>query len=108
MKNQTAFRPSYLLLMVLINLHLTSGCKKEDQWTDAVVLDYGSPAVDGCGFVLEIDGNIYFPVNLEEKYRVDKKEVRLQYNLLGEMQTCGFPYSGLEHQKVRIREIRDR
>ncbi|PRD56300.1 hypothetical protein [Sphingobacterium gobiense] len=108
MKNQTTFRPPYLFLMVLINLHLTSGCKKEDQWVDAVVLDYGSPAVDGCGFVLEIDGNIFFPVNLEESCQIDKKEIRLQYSLFKEMQTCGFPHSGIEYQKISVRDIRDR
>lgn len=107
MKNQTPFRPAYLLLIVLINLNF-SGCDKEDQWVDAVVLDYGSPAVDGCGFVIEIDGSIYFPVDLEEKYRVDKKEIRLQYNLLEDMQTCGFPHSRVEYPKISIREISDR
>lgn len=108
MKNQTTFRPAYLLLMALINLGLNSGCEKEEQWVDAIVLDFGSPSVDGCGFVLEIEGKIYFPVNLEEKYQVDKKEVRLQYRVLGDMQTCGFPHSGVEYQKISIREIRDR
>lgn len=55
MKNQTTFRPSYLLFLVLINLHLTSGCEKEEQWMDAIVLDFGSPTVDGCGFVIEVE-----------------------------------------------------
>lgn len=94
--------------MVLINLSLGVGCKKEEQWVTAIVLDFGSPSVDGCGFVVEIEGTIYFPVNLDEKYQVDKKEVRLTYSVLEDMQTCGFPHSGIKYQKVTIREIRDR
>ena len=108
MKNQIIFRPACLVLMVLINLHLNSGCKKQEEWIDATVLDFGSPAVDGCGFVIEINGTIYFPVNLEEKYQIDKKTIKLQYNTLEDMQTCGFPDSGVKYQKVSIREIRDR
>src|SRR5690606_25806380 len=99
MKNQIVFRPSCLMLIVLINLHLNGGCKKEEHWVDATVLDFGSPEVDGCGFLLEIDGNIYFPVSLEEKYQIDKKEVKIKYSILEDMQTCGFPHSGVEYQK---------
>lgn len=108
MKNQTIFRPSYLLLMALISFYFISSCKKEEQGVDAIVLHFGSPAADGCGFLLEIGGNIYFPVNLDEKYQVDKKEVKLRYSILDDMHTCGFPSSGLKYQKVSIKEIRDR
>ncbi|MBD1420201.1 hypothetical protein [Sphingobacterium chuzhouense] len=108
MKNQATFRPAYLLLMIFINIHLNSGCKKEEQWINATVLDFGNPKVDGCGFVIEIDGNIYFPVNLGEKYQTDKKEVKLQYNILEDMHACGFPQSGAKYQKASIKEIRDR
>lgn len=101
MKNQTTFRSVYLLSMALITLNLNNGCEKEERWVDAIVLDFGSPAVDGCGFVLEIGGNIYFPINLEEKYLVDKKEIRLQYSVLEDMQACGFPHSGVEYQEIR-------
>lgn len=92
--------------MILINLPLNTTCNKEEYWVDAVVLDLGSPAVDGCGFVLEIEGDIYYPVNLDEKYQVDKKAVKVRYSLLEGMHTCGFPDSEIKYQKVNITEIR--
>lgn len=106
MKKQIFFRPVYFLWFMLTFLFFNSACDKEEHLVDAVVLDLGSPAVDGCGFVLEIEGDIYYPVNLEEKYQVDEKAVKVRYSLLEGMHTCGFPDSEIKYQKVNITEIR--
>lgn len=89
---------------------LNGGCSKEmqDQWTDAIVLDMGSPAVDGCGFVLKINNDIYYPINLGESFQVDNKEVKIQYNTLNEMHSCGFPHAELKYQKVTLTDIMER
>lgn len=94
--------------MVLIASALNIGCSKEEQWLNAVILDLGSPAVDGCGFVLEIGDQIYYPVNLAEKYQIDGKVVKVRYSVLEEKYTCGFPHSEIRYQKVNIKEMRDR
>lgn len=101
-------KPLYLFWMVLIASTLNIGCSKEEHWLDAVILDLGSPAVDGCGFVLEIKDQIYYPVNLEEKYQIGGKTVKVRYSVLEETYTCGFPHSEIKYQKINIKEIRDR
>lgn len=108
MKNNFNYNPTYLLLIVVATLPLLGACQKEELWVDAVILDFGSSAVDGCGFVIQIEDQIYYPVNLEEKYHIDGKNVKVQYNTLEEMHTCGFPHSGVIFQKINIRKIRNR
>jgi hypothetical protein len=94
--------------MVLIASALNIGCNKEEQWLDAVILDLGSPAVDGCGFVLEIGDKIYYPINLEEKYQIGGKTVKVRYSVLEEIHPCGFPHSEIKYQKINIKKIKDR
>lgn len=115
MKNGVAIREKTLLWAILIMvLSIYGACQKDegidqdDLWVNAVILDFGSPAVDGCGFVIRIEDQIYYPVNLEEKYQIDGKNVKVQFNILEEMHTCGFPHSGVTFQKVNIRKIRNR
>lgn len=108
MKNQNIVIRACVLLLALMTLYVNRGCEKRDQWIDAMVLDFGSPAVDGCGFVLEIGDSIYFPANLQEKYQVDKKEIQLKYRLLEDLKTCGFSDSEARYQKLTINAIKDR
>ncbi|HIX53770.1 MAG TPA: hypothetical protein VK076_10700 [Candidatus Sphingobacterium stercoripullorum] len=108
MKNQSIVIRACLLLLALVTLYVNRGCEKQGQWIDARVLDFGSPAVDGCGFVLEIGDSIYFPANLQEKYQVDKKEIQLKYRLLEDLKTCGFSDSEARYQKLTINAIKDR
>lgn len=103
-KREFAWLSPILLLMAIgATLLLLGACQKEELWVDAVILDFGSPAVDGCGFVIQIENQIYYPVNLEEKYQIDGKNVKVQYNTLEEMHTCGFSHSGAIFQKINIR-----
>ena len=101
---------NYGFHLLVVLLLLLSGCKKAEngEWIDATVLDFGSPAVDGCGFLLQVEDNLYYPENLQEKDQVDKKRVKVRFSLLDEMKPCGFPYSPIKHQKVNIRDIKSK
>jgi|GEM_PF-1536126 len=94
-------------LLLLITILLSAGCSKQKVWIEAVIIDAGSPSVDGCGFLIEIEDQIYYPINLEEKYQVDQKRFKIRYVALEDVYTCGFPYSDNKFLKIEIREIEE-
>jgi hypothetical protein len=73
---------------VLILIILLSGvafvslesCKK-NSYTDATVVKDGDAAVDGCGWLLYIDGIYYYPTNLDSQYYSDGMVISIQYTI---------------------------
>lgn len=57
----------HLTLFAVLSLIIASCCKKNDEiiTTDALLLWTGEVALDGCGFLVEIDGTQYKPENEE-------------------------------------------
>lgn len=87
---------------------LSGSCNKSAEWIDGTIVDRGSPAVDGCGFLLEAKGKTYYPINLDERYQIDGKRVRVRFSITDEMYTCGFSHAGIKYQKINIRDIEDK
>jgi len=48
---------------ILLAAFITLSCDKND-FVDATIYDYGEPALDGCGWVVEVGNEIYKPTNL--------------------------------------------
>ncbi len=101
-------------LMWIALIALVIGCSKEgeqkepEEWVDAIVLDLGSPYLDGCGFLIEIEQKVYYPIHLAEIHHIDKKTVKVRYNALDKMYTCGFSHSNNKFPKIEIIAIKDR
>jgi len=49
------------------------------RWTDATVVDMGAPEVDGCGWLVLIEDEYYYPVNLADELRSDGLEIEIRY-----------------------------
>src|SRR5690554_5782310 len=107
-KKQNTIKTTQLIWIILIVMNI--GCDKQEEpgeWLDAIVLDLGSPSVDGCGFLIEIEQKIYYPINLAEKHHIDKKHVKVRYNALEGMYTCGFPHSNNKFPRIEIIDIKN-
>lgn len=71
-------------------------CKKNDPYaavtTDAIVINSGSPAADGCGWIIRIPvtDSTYSPVNLADQYKVSNMKVRVKYKPLATKFSCGW------------------
>ena len=81
-------------------------CKDKYEFENAVVKDFGSPAVDGCGWVIEISSEIYKPMELPQAFQVDELPVKVKYERLSSKANCGFAQN-VYHQ-IDIREIEKR
>jgi hypothetical protein len=71
---------------------------------DATVVYMGAPEVDGCGWLIMIDETYYYPVNLEEKYKIEDLPVRISYTYDPIEFRCG--RGGTRYQSIRIETIR--
>jgi hypothetical protein len=83
-----------LILLVLI----IASCKKDDLSASAIVLNAGSPAADGCGWLIKINNTntVYSPVNLNEGYKIDSLKINIHYKILKTKFECGdLPNNGV-------------
>ncbi|MDB5125421.1 MAG: hypothetical protein JWP94_3550 [Mucilaginibacter sp.] len=58
---------------------------------DATITYWGSPAADGCGWLIEINGtnNSYSPANLPDIYKTASLKVHISYEILSTRFQCG-------------------
>lgn len=89
----------YSLLMLLAII----ACKKEENFASAIIKNFGDPAVDGCGWVIEISSTIYKPKNLPSEFKIDNLNVKIIYDKLTSKADCGLAID-LYHE-IYIKEI---
>ena len=70
----------------------------------AVVVDGGSVAADGCGWLVKINGIEYSPTYLSTEYKLDGMSVLVNLEYLSSSFTCGLQPT--EIPQIRIEQIR--
>lgn len=100
-----------IIFIAIVTTLIASSCKSNGETVkegscnnckEAVIRDYGDPAVDGCGFVVEVDSVIYMPQNLPSEYKKDSLAIQLDYDVKGEAR-CGMVQM---YPAISIKEIR--
>ncbi len=99
-----------LIIGCILSLVVASySCKHEgEDYKMGLVLDSGSPSVDGCGWVIKIDSTIYFPNNLAEQFHRDRLEIKLVYKDLNREYECGYPYPPRLYPMIEILKIKEK
>ncbi len=86
-----------LFFIALTTLLFFSACKGKkdsvsnsmcDSCEDAIIRFYGEPALDGCGWVVDVSSEIYMPTNLLPEYQQKDLPVKIKYKVL-ERVNCG-------------------
>ena len=99
-------------LVVIGAIILAGGCSrysdyladdKQDVWTPARVVNMGAPEADGCGWMIRIGDEYFYPVNLEDEYRVENLPVIILYTYDPVEFRCG--RGGIRYQSIRISVI---
>ena len=87
---------------------MTVSCEKksepEFQQKNGIVLNYGSPAADGWGWMIEMNKIVYSPVNLDSNFLHDSLKVIVYYQILNSTFTCGWRTPGF--QQINIISIK--
>ncbi|MBT8276786.1 MAG: hypothetical protein KJO39_11620 [Bacteroidia bacterium] len=101
-----------LSITVISAFLLFLSCKSKDgllmesecgKCEDAVIRNYGDPALDGCGWVVDVSSTIYKPENLPEQYKIDSLDVMIGYKVLDSV-NCGLIRNA--HPGISITEIK--
>ncbi len=101
-----------LFFIAITTLLIFSACKSKgggavsdtscNSCEDALIRNYGDPALDGCGWIVEASSTIYMPKNLLPEFYVDNLKVRIKYEVL-ERVNCGLLKDA--HLSIFIEEI---
>lgn len=97
-----------LLLFISVLLFSAFSCKKENDnelTSNGTIMYTGSPATDGCNWVIVVDSTYYYPVNLPEDFKIEGEyKVKLSYTLTGENYSCFYPMATMP--EIWIDEIK--
>jgi uncharacterized protein YceK len=95
-----------MVLMAVAGI-LFAGCKKQScasQSSEAIILDQGPVAADGCDWVIKLgNGTSYHPQNLAAAYQVNNKNVNICYTLTADTFLCGW---GVKIGVIHIDDIK--
>ncbi len=69
---------------------------------EAVIRNFGDPALDGCGYVVDVNSQIFMPKNLPSVYKVEDLQVELKYEVQDSTR-CGMIQF---YPAILIKEIR--
>lgn len=100
------------LLITLFGILCIAACKKSNGFNpsikaqfkaNALIRNYGTPAADGCGWMLvTTDNKILKPDNLDQAFLKDSLKVELSYDTLQMLYQCGFnPNSKFRHIQIK-------
>jgi hypothetical protein len=77
----------------------------QKQNVSGMVLYFGEPAVDGCGWLIKIDSVIYSPISLDSMFKKDSLKVILDYDILNSAWNCGWREPGF--LQIEIKNIKN-
>ncbi|HHB52519.1 MAG TPA: hypothetical protein ENK75_05695 [Saprospiraceae bacterium] len=76
-----------LFAIIFISATVISSCHKKDpneniNWIEGLVINDGSPAVDGCGWVIVVQDKRYEPKQqLDSEFRYDSLKIEVDFVL---------------------------
>ena len=93
-----------VLFLMLAVVMLAGSCDNMSdqglQTTNGLVLNYGDPEVDGCGWVIKVDTVVYSPVNLDLAFKQNSLKVKVEYQVLNTYFSCGWRTPGYRQIKI--------
>jgi hypothetical protein len=93
-----------ILFFLIEGIGCDSKTESEFHKQNGLVLYYGSPAVDGCGWVIQINKVDYSPVNLDENFQKSGLKVVVDYQILTSTFSCGDGVG--RYQQIKIVSIK--
>ncbi|WP_345952791.1 hypothetical protein [Mucilaginibacter sp. PAMB04168] len=98
----TKFAPTKAWFAACLLIISTIACNKHDceeieddrLEATATIIDSGSPALDGCGWLIRTNGTTYSPDNLPEAFKLNNIQVKIIYTISEAKFQCGFNNSG--------------
>ena len=106
-------RRIFRLVIILCGISgiVTFSCRKAENKlpsqnfnVQGTVLFFGEPEVDGCGWMIKVDDELFSPVSLDPVFKKDNLKVIIDYNILNSTWNCGWRVPG--YFQIDIRNIK--
>jgi len=81
---------------------MLSSCIKNETSFPGLIRFTGNVALDGCGWVIDVENETFHPNNLSTEFQIDSLKVKLSYKLTSENFNCGF---GNSFKTIQISSI---
>lgn len=96
---------SKIIILLGLTLFMAFSCDKEEDYitSDAIIIDAGDPAVDGCGWLIEISNETFKPTELGEEFHENNLFVTIEYQVLDSEWTCGWILE--KYKEINIKSI---
>ena len=100
-----------ITLIGLLALGTFDGCEKKTDANifsdiDGVVLFYGDPSVDGCGWIIKTNDLEYSPISIDAAFQKANLNVNLSFEVLTTTWNCGWRVPG--YKQIKIINIKKR
>jgi len=95
---------TYILFFVLIGA-TTQSCIPDENFLPGTIIDSGDPALDGCGWLLEVGTFTYKPTELDAAFQKDGLQVNVEFTETNTSISCGLV--GTEYDEITIQEIQE-
>lgn len=92
----------FSLITLIVTFLFIVGCKNPPIYQYGLIRDSGEVAVDGCGWIIEINALPYSPTNLSDDFKQDSLEVEIDFEESGGSFQCGFSTT---LKQINIKEI---
>lgn len=91
-------------ILILIIVLSAAACNSDNEFekTTATIFDSGDPALDGCGWLVVIDEELFKPLNLPSEFEEDGLVVEITYKILKKKGDCDTPNS---IRQIHIKKI---
>jgi hypothetical protein len=96
---------SITIVFVLLLMAFKCEDQKATQMKEAKIVFSGMLAADGCGWLLEVNGEEYSPINLEKSFEEDGLKVYVELTYLETGFQCGMN-PNFKIPQVKIRSIK--
>lgn len=105
MYNRTFIATLLVLILALLSCKEDElVCPVGEETVEGLLRYSGSPAADGCGWLIEINSKSYSPVNLPAGYqKQEDQRVLVSYILLNDKFSCGLVPT--QFDKIKLTEI---
>ncbi|MBE9583037.1 hypothetical protein IM792_01110 [Mucilaginibacter sp. JRF] len=105
---KTTLKPNTLFTALLVALSFAvASCKKDKNAKEAegIIMNTGTPAADGCGWLIQMNNVMYSPDNLPASFMQDSMQVKVTYNTLTTRFSCGM-IAGNGFPQIHLTNIR--
>jgi hypothetical protein len=101
------FAVTTAISVAFVSCDKSSKEEEKDKFQEGIVLDYGEPALDGCGWMIKVKDVVHaLSTTLPSEFRQDSLKVYVKYSILSQTSHCA--WAETDRPSIEILDIKTR